>query len=86
MDIRVNAISKLNQLPESLLQEASDFIDFLSHKYHVKMAESQTDGKLTDTWSQWFEAVDCLTVTPSEPMNDYQNLLIDKYRQQGLEL
>lgn len=86
MTIRETAISKLHRLPEALVQEVSNFIDFLDHKYQVKTVDTQTDGKRIETWSQWFEAVDCLTVTPSEPMNDYQQLLLDKYRQQGLEL
>jgi Protein of unknown function (DUF2281) len=84
--IRETAISKLHRLPEVLVQEVSDFIDFLDRKYQVKTVDTQSDEKRIKTWSQWFEALDCLTVTPSEPVNDYQQLLLDKYRQQGLEL
>jgi Protein of unknown function (DUF2281) len=84
--LRETAISKLHQIPEPLVQEVSDFIDFLTHKYQVNIVESQTDERPAEKWSQWFESVDCLTVTPSKAMNDYQQLLIDKYRQQGLEL
>ena len=86
MTIRETAISKLDQLPEVLVQEVSDFIDLLDHKYRVKTFDTQPDGKLIERWLQWFEAVDGLTVNSTEPINDYQQLLLEKYRQQGLEL
>ena len=86
MTIRETAISKLHQLPEVLVQEVSDFIDLLDHKYRVKTFDTQPDGKLIERWLQWFEAVDGLTVNSPEPINDYQQLLPEKYRQQGLEL
>lgn len=86
MTIRETAISRLHQLPEVLVQEVSDFIDFLDHKYQLKTVDTQTDGKRIETWSQWFEAVDGLTVNLPEPINDYQQLLLEKYRKQGLEL
>jgi len=84
--IRETAISKLQQLPEVLVQEVSDFIDLLDHKYRVKTFDTQPDGKLIEMWLQWFEGVDGLTVNSPEPINDYQQLLLEKYRQQGLEL
>ncbi len=86
MTIRETAISKLQQLPEVLVQEVSDFIDLLDHKYRVKTFDTQPDGKLIEMWLQWFEGVDGLTVNSLEPINDYQQLLLEKYRQQGLEL
>ena len=86
MTIRETAISKLQQLPEVLVQEVSDFIDLLDHKYRVKTFDTQPDGKLIEMWLQWFEGVDGLTVNSPEPINDYQQLLLEKYRQQGLEL
>ena len=84
MTIRDNAIAKLQKLPEPLLQEVSDFIDFISQKHLAKTAESQSKEKLVEAWLKWFEGVDRLEVIPTEPANEYQQLLSDKYRQQGL--
>ncbi len=80
------ANAKLQQLSEPLLQEVTDFIDFVMHKHQVKIAESQPDEPLVEKWSQWFEAVDSLEVSPPEAVSNYQQLLLNKYRQQGLEL
>ncbi|RCJ37002.1 hypothetical protein A6770_15385 [Nostoc minutum NIES-26] len=86
MTIRETAIAKLQQLSEPLLQEVTDFIDFVIHKHQVKIAGTQRDETLVGKWSQWFEAVDSLEVSPPEPVSNYQQLLLNKYRQQGLEL
>ncbi|MBN3909357.1 MAG: DUF2281 domain-containing protein [Nostoc sp. NMS1] len=86
MTIRETAIAKLQQLSEPLLQEVTDFIDFVIQKHQVKNADSQPDETLVEKWSQWFEAVDSLEVSPPEPVSNYQQLLLNKYRQQGLEL
>ncbi|WGV23814.1 DUF2281 domain-containing protein [Halotia branconii] len=86
MTIRETAIAKLQQLSEPLLQEVTDFIDFVMHKHQVKTADSQPDELLVEKWSQWFEAVDSLEVSPPEAVSNYQQLLLNKYRQQGLEL
>ncbi len=86
MTIRETAIAKLQQLSEPLLQEVTDFIDFVIHKHQVKIADSQPDEALVGKWLQWFEAVDSLEVSPPEPVSNYQQLLLNKYRQQGLEL
>jgi hypothetical protein len=84
--IRETTIAKLQQLSEPLLQEVTDFIDFVIHKHQVKTADTQPDETLVGKWSQWFEAVDSLDVAPSEPVSNYQQLLLNKYREQGLEL
>ncbi|MBD2429450.1 hypothetical protein [Phormidium sp. FACHB-1136] len=91
MNIRHTTIAKLQQLSERLLQEVSDFIDFVIHKHRAEIANSQPDEVLIKTWSRWFESVDHLDVTPldvtpPEPASTYQRLLINKYQQQGLEL
>lgn len=86
MTIRNTTIAKLQQLPESLLREVDDFIDFVIHKHQSQTAESQPDATLVEAWSQWFEGVAHLELTPPEPANNYQQLLLKKYRQQGLEL
>ncbi|MFB2937081.1 DUF2281 domain-containing protein [Aerosakkonemataceae cyanobacterium BLCC-F154] len=69
MTIRDSAIAKLQQLPEPLLQEVSDFIDFITQKHLAKTAESQSKEKLVEAWLKWFESVDQLEVTTAEPSN-----------------
>ncbi len=86
MTIRDTTIAKLQQLPEPLLQEVSDFIDFVAHKHQVEAANDERQHDLSEAWKKWFESVEELEVTPTEPTSEYQQLLINKYRQQGLEL
>lgn len=86
MNIRDTTIAKLQQLSEPLLQEVNDFIDFVIHKHQVEISNSQSDAILIGRWSQWFETVEKLDVNPSDSINNYQQLLLNKYRQQGLEL
>lgn len=85
MTTRDSAIAKLQQLSEPLVQEVSDFIDFVIYKHQAEI-ESQPDEKLKQKWSQWFEEVDRLEVISPAPTSNYQQLLLDKYRKQGLEL
>lgn len=37
-------------------------------------------------WEKWFKDVALLKITPTKPASEYQQLLLNKYRQQGLEL
>lgn len=85
MTPRDAAITKLQQIPESLLQEVNDFIDFVMHKHQVHTSDQEMDD-MTKEWTRWFEGVDQLKATPIEPRSDYEQLLLDKYRQQGLSL
>lgn len=86
MTIRETAIAKLQQLPESLLQEVSDFIDLLTDGQQHSTAINHREGERAEAWARWFESVDRLEVTPTESLSDYQKFLLTKYRQQGLEL
>ncbi len=86
MSIRDTAISKLEKLSEPLVQEVSDFIDFIVHKHQTNFDANQPAEPIVESWSQWFETVDNLDVIPSESVSNYQHLLLEKYRQQGLEL
>jgi hypothetical protein len=86
MTIRETAIAKLQQLPESLLQQVSEFIDILTDKQQRSIAINHHEGETSQAWARWFESVDRLEVTPTESASDYQQLLLAKYRQQGLEL
>lgn len=86
MTMRETTIAKLQQLPESLLQEVSDFIDRLTDKQQHSSAIDSSKDEPIEAWVRWFEAVDRLEVTSINPVSDYQQLLLAKYRQQGLEL
>ncbi|MGK7931825.1 MAG: hypothetical protein AB4041_10390 [Microcystaceae cyanobacterium] len=49
-----------------------------------KVKEQST---LTDAWNQWFEEVEKLeAITNNSEIEDYQKLLVNKYKAQGLEL
>lgn len=86
MTIRDHAITKLQQLSEPLLQEVNDFIDFLIYKHQVVTTRNQPNQTLEKAWLQWFEDVDRLGLPSPDVSESYQQLLLDKYRQQGLEL
>ena len=36
MNLQLDTISKINSLPQNLLSEVNDFIDFLNSKYKIK--------------------------------------------------
>lgn len=84
MTIRETTISKLQQLPESTLKEVSDFIDLVMDKYQSSKISDRSD--IVQLWSRWFESVDDLETSPYEPETEYTQLLLNKYRQQGLNL
>ena len=86
MTIRETAIAKLHQLPEPLLQEISDFIDFIIHKHQPKPVDRSPENPRSETWAEWFKEVDRLEVTPTKPTSEYKQHLIHKYQQQGLDL
>lgn len=86
MTIRETTIAKLQQLPESLLQEVNDFIDFVAHKHQLEITNGKTQGDVAKAWESWFESVDHLEAISAEPTSNYQQILLNKYRQQGLEL
>jgi hypothetical protein len=76
MTIRDITIAKLQQLPEPLLQEVSDFIDFISQKHLAKTAENQSKEKLVEGWLKWFEGVDrsINTFIQKSPISKYELL------------
>jgi Protein of unknown function (DUF2281) len=84
--IRKTTITKLQQLPESLVQEVSDFIDFVIYKHQSIAGNDPSQNDAAETWANWFEAVDRLDVISTDPASSYQQLLLNKYRQQGLDL
>ena len=86
MTIREIAIAKLQQLPDALLQQVNDFIDFLTYKRQPWIKSGGYQASVTETWTQWFTAVDHLQIKTAEPPSDYRQHLLSKYRKQGLEL
>lgn len=43
-------------------------------------------NKVQQKRAQWFDEVDRLELISHEPVNEYQEALLDKYRNQGLDL
>jgi hypothetical protein len=85
MTLQETTIAKLQQLPEPLLQQVSDFIDFLNYKQQHSI-NGNPQGEVAEAWARWFDAVERLEATPIESTSDYQKLVLSKYRQQGLDL
>ena len=86
VSIREAAISKIQQLPEPLLQEIVDFIDFITRNHQSKTAIDSLEGDRSEAWARWFETADGLETTQTTPTSEYQQRLLSKYRQQGLNL
>ncbi len=87
MTIREIAIAKLQQLPDSALTEVSEFIDFMRYKHQSEIVNASPPEDMAKAWAKWFEEVDLLEVTANhQEKNEYQQLLVNKYREQGLEL
>lgn len=42
---------------------------------------NKIQSNTAEAWAKWFESVDRLEVTSNEPAREYQQLLLDKYRQ-----
>jgi hypothetical protein len=78
------------QLPDSLVQEMIDFIDSITHNHQAKIANHSLEGDCSEAWTRWFQATDGLEITPETtpiaPTSEYQQHLLSKYREQGLDL
>ncbi len=48
--IRETAIAKIQQLPESLVQEVSDFIDFITRNHQAKTVNYSLAGDRFEAW------------------------------------
>jgi len=86
MTIRDLAIAKLQQIPESVLLEVNDFLDFVMHKHQSRIADTKQEENISKAWAKWFDEIDQLEIMTDEQNSEYQQLLLHKYRQQGLEL
>lgn len=64
MTVHDQTIAKISQLPESLAQEVSDFIDFLLMRHNH------------DRWQQWVQFNESLEIAESD-FSDYLSNLED---------
>ncbi|NEQ96463.1 MAG: DUF2281 domain-containing protein [Cyanothece sp. SIO2G6] len=84
MTVRETAIAKIQQLPEPLVQEIIDFINFVAHNRQTNTALDVFEGDRSEAWTRWFEATDHLEIasenTPTAQTNEYQQRLLSKYR------
>ncbi len=58
----------LQPLPESLLPEVNDIIDFVMHKHQNRIAEPQLPDDIAKAWAKRFEEVDRLEVMTNGPI------------------
>jgi hypothetical protein len=88
--IRETAIAKIQQLPDSMVQQIIDFMDFITRNHQAITAIDSLVGDRSGVWARWFEAADGLEISPENtltaPTTEYQQHLLSKYRQQGLDL
>lgn len=88
--IRETAIAKIQRLPDALVQEIIDFIDFITRDRQAKTDNSLLESDRSEAWMRWFQATDGLESTPETAptalTSEYQQHLLSKYRQQGLDL
>lgn len=85
--IRETAIAKIQRLPDALVQE---IIDFITRDRQAKTDNSLLESDRSEAWMRWFQATDGLESTPETAptalTSEYQQHLLSKYRQQGLDL
>jgi hypothetical protein len=55
-------------------------------RHQLAVKSSNLSDDVAPKWQQWFDEVDRLEMIPHEPVNEYQEAILDKYRQQGLDL
>jgi hypothetical protein len=72
------------------VQEIIDFIDFITRNRQANIPVDSIEGDRSEAWARWFNATDSLELvpesTPTAPTKEYQQRLLSKYRQQGLDL
>jgi hypothetical protein len=81
MNVREMMISKLDQLPDELVQEVNEFVDFMIYKNRLEIIENKSEPKFAEKWLKWFEDVNKLNVNLHQTTKTYSQLLIDKYHQ-----
>jgi hypothetical protein len=86
MTFRESIISKLNKLSDAQVQEVSDFIDFVVYKHQQEILKTKPVDIFMQKWLRWLESIENLEIVLSEPARNYPEILLSKYRQQGLNL
>jgi hypothetical protein len=98
----MNVMQQTNQLLRQLegltTTELDLVIDFVNFLQYQKLTKSQAQGgqvaadsiafrmDFVRFWEQWFMEVEALELSLAEPVSEYEEGLLAKYRQQGLEL
>lgn len=68
-------------------EELKAVMDFITtNKQQSELTNGTPEDDLVKIWEKWFEAVDHLDTALLQKSSDYQQLLLNKYRQQGLDL
>lgn len=76
-----------NQLQRRAMLLSSAEADQLREvKHQTHPANEYLQEDLREAWHQWFEETNRLEVIPSQPTTEFEELLMEKYRQQGLDL
>lgn len=73
----------------TISSEIQDYLEKCKGQVQVSLTieSSGEDGSLSSDWNQWFQEVEEIEIIANNELkSDYQKLLIDKYKQQGLEL
>ncbi|WP_204137893.1 hypothetical protein [Halomicronema sp. CCY15110] len=86
MTLQETAIAKIQQLPDALVQEIIHFIDSITHNHQAKVTSDSLESDRSEAWTRWFQVTDSLETTPTASISEYQQHLLIKYRQQGLDL
>jgi len=84
MNSREAAIAKLRQLSDPSLEKANQLLDSLLQEQDKQDSLSQETLKVK--WEKWFAEVDQLEVSPDCSPDEYEQHLVNKYRQQGLDI
>lgn len=86
MNSREVAITKLKQLSEPSLEKANQLLDSLLQEQQTQHQNTTSQETLKAKWEKWFAEVERLEVSPELYPDQYEQHLLNKYRQQGLDL
>jgi hypothetical protein len=74
------------QLPTELPIGEYDVVLVLSQRSASLAGAQEAEEALARRWEQWFEQVEQVPLLDHPAAGDFQQHLVEKYRQQGLEL
>ena len=73
-------------LPATVSMGEYEVVLVLNHRSAETSAGPDEADALARRWDKWFEEVDRLPLPENPGAGDFQQHLVEKYRQQGLEL